>query len=496
MIRYASRCGAVVIVMAALLSGATPDTPNPWKESAAEKVRAALLSPSTPKLIEAFDAAYRADDWAAGLRLVDRAEQRGLLADDAIVGRAARALWRAGRLGDAAQMVDGLELATSDLVSVQIASLAALSSGDLARAASAADRLDRIGDDDPASLLAQMQVRLARQQLQDVARILARLEDVASADRGYPDLVLDDEYAGVAAFFRQIGPAPVNQVTAYGYAEMRPALVGLPRCRALINGKGPFNVVIDTGGSIVLSIDTEVAEDIGLEGLAPASVSGVTGTGESQQALVDTLALGGIRCERVMARIFDVRQASAGLADAILGLGVLDDVRVTLDFAAGRLTAAPSSRETAAGIEAPVRLVGDAKLVGPVTVNDSEVLGFYDSGADAIVLAPSLMERLFGADRLRVVDPTALGLGGLAGVGGVGGGALPVMTMGPGVNLGIAGRAFRNTGGLALDVLDELFGPVLGVQADVLIGMPVFREAAVVTIDYPERRMWFAWLEQ
>ena len=46
-----------------------------------------------------------------------------------------------------------------------------------------------------------------------------------------------------------------------------------------------------------------------------------------------------------------------------------------------------------------------------------------------------------------------------------------------------------------LDVLDTLLSPVLGVQIDVLVGMPLLRETRQITVDQRRCRLWVQWPE-
>jgi len=78
------------------------------------------------------------------------------------------------------------------------------------------------------------------------------------------------------------------------------------------------------------------------------------------------------------------------------------------------------------------------------------------------------------------------------GVGGEGG---PMLYMGPMIELRLGRKHFDQTAGLGLDVLDTVISPMIGVQTDVLIGLPTVREMKSMTVDYPRRRLWVDWLD-
>ena len=64
------------------------------------------------------------------------------------------------------------------------------------------------------------------------------------------------------------------------------------------------------------------------------------------------------------------------------------------------------------------------------------------------------------------------------------------------VDLDIAGRRYENFGGLGLDILDTVLSPILGMQFDVLIGMPIFRGMKTCTVDLRRCKMWVEWAQR
>ncbi len=82
---------------------------------------------------------------------------------------------------------------------------------------------------------------------------------------------------------------------------------------------------------------------------------------------------------------------------------------------------------------------------------------------------------------------------------------LPLLGLGPnttqpqvgvGGELNFAGRRFANFAGVSVNDLDRVISHSFGIQVDLLIGMPTFRQMRSWTIDYPRRRMWVHWLEE
>jgi hypothetical protein len=87
----------------------------------------------------------------------------------------------------------------------------------------------------------------------DIRETLRRLEKAINPKHGYPEMFMMETVAGVADFLDGVGTAPLNQITGYGTAPMPPLVMfNLPTCEAMINGKGPYRLVVDTGGIEVL----------------------------------------------------------------------------------------------------------------------------------------------------------------------------------------------------------------------------------------------------
>lgn len=475
------------IVVAMLLTTAGASAENPWKSRAIAAVELARNSPGAESLREAFDATWRADDWAAGLELVKLVRDKRI-DEPAVRSRMVRALWRGGRIEEAEALAARLDPLSDETVSLTARITIEFARGARDKALPLVDRLERLGNLSADDLYHVFSAALITNRLREAPELLRRIEKRLDEKNGYPDIYLAESVQGLAEFFEAVGTKPLNRIARHGSVELgKLVLFGLPCVDVTINGHGPFKMVVDTGGSIMLSLDQNVADEIKLRSLGKASVRGVSGKQETGQALIDALEFGGIRMERVICRTFDVRSAIMNAADGIIGTGLFAEGRMTLDFARGTMTIAESSDKPAAGVDTPVRLVGDAKLMALANLRGESAVALLDSGADAVAMAPSKLRALFPDREIARFDP---------GIGiGVGGGETPEISIGPGVELKLGGKTFSNYGGLGLDVLDTLLSPILGVQTDILLGMPVFRETRSVTVDFPRAKLWMDWLE-
>ena len=478
-----------ILIVVFLWSGVqTP--PNPWKEKLPAALAAAKEKPSAATLSAGLDASWRADDWLAGVKLARLAQEKAP-SDPSLRGLVARALWRGGRVLEAEKIVAEIPPDTNDRVALQMMIEVDVAKMDKRRLADLAKRLEAIEPQTAESLGYVVMARGLIEESAGLPEMMAKMLALAKPENGYSEIYVQETVAGVPEFLEKIGPAPINRVTQFGAADM-PVLraIGLPGVDVWINGKGPYRMVLDTGGSTTLSLDREVAAEIGLKSLADATIRGVAGTDSSGQALVEELKIDGITCKRAMTRIFDVRKSLMGVADGILGTGVFANGRFTLDFRNGKLIVEPSSDLAPAGAtEVPLRIVRDAKLMAPITLDGEPAVGLLDSGADAVALSPSRMRALHPDHEELDVPDVGLAMG-------VGGGDGPKVSVHPGANLEFAGRKFANYSGIGLDVLDTTLGPILGLQSDILLGMPVMREMARLVVDQPKAKMWVEWLEK
>jgi len=458
---------------------------NPWKARVPAAVSTARQD-STPKAYcSALDTAWRADDWQMGLELARESLEKWPESSE-LRGRQARALWRAGHIAAAEGLAARIPPDTTDHVALRTRVQIDSARGNLPAAATAAERLSELPPLAAEDLFAILSVRLAENCLTGLPELIRRIEQSADVANGYPENYLVEQLDGLAEFFEVVGSAPLNQIARFGEAAMPVMpLINLPGCQVMINGRGPYKMLVDTGGSIMLSLDQAVAAELGLKSIAEATIHGIGGREQSGQTLVEELTIGEVRCKRVITRTFDLRKSIAYAADGILGTGIFAESRMTLDFERGRLRVAPACDAPGQGREAQLRIVGDGKLLTPAVVNGTPLVGLLDSGADVFALSPARLEKLFPGRRIKSIAAFTMG---------VGGDAQPNISMMPSVTLEIAGRKFDDHGGLGLDVLDTLLSPMLGIQTDALVGMPVLRDMRTLTVDFAHSKMWVEWL--
>jgi len=474
---------AFLMTLIAMFLTAGRSAENPWNEKAGAVVAAYENDPTREKLQAALDAAWRADDWETGLRLAAEARKRWP-ADAALRGFALRALWRGGEVEAAERLAtEALPEPVPQPVLSTLIQIAG-ARGDEPAAEKVRATLERVGPASALDFYALAGAKLLDGPPKEVARLVTAAERALSAENGYPDTILADSLDGFAEFYGKIDDGKLNVVDALGEAPMPVyPMFGLPYCDVMVNGAGPFRMIIDTGGSILLSISPAAAEQAGLEPLAKASVRGAGGKEESWRTLTERVEIGGIRVRRVMTDVYDMPLPGDAI-DGIIGTGLFARQRMVMDFKNAKLRVSPSSDAPGAGVELWTRILGDAKLVTRVDAGGAPQIALIDSGATVCGISPVFARKLHPDDA-----PSDVSLGGV-GVGGDG----PVgMRLGKSTALRIGERAFETVPMVEIDALDSLLSPVIGIQVRVLVGMTVLREAYTFTVDFGRTKMWVDW---
>lgn len=473
------------IVASLLLFPAPDDVKNPWRDKVAAAVERVERDPTPAAFESALDIAWRADDWQAGAQLARDARKRH--PDNmGLRGLAVRALWRAGRIEEAEELAAAIGEETEHRPSLAILIQIASARGQHDRASALADRLERLDPQTTTEMSAILGARLRSGAGRDMAGFVRRIAAITKPENGYPDVYVAESIEGLAEFFAAVGDEPLNQVVDYGSADMPLVpMLYLPGVDAMVNGKGPYRFIVDTGGSITLSLDTEVAEELGLKSIASATIRGVSGKQPSGQVVVDELRIGEIRLKRVMTRTWEFPTAMKAAVSGIIGTGMFDRNRMTLDFHGAKLVVSRSSDKPADGQEASLRIVGDGKLIAPIRIADAPAVALIDSGAGTTAISPARLAELFPDRKQRGLRAPVLGAGGDGPV---------AMSFAPGVDVTMFGRRYPSLSLVSLDVLDDMLSPILGVQIDLLSGMLQLREMRSLTVDLSTSRMWVDWL--
>lgn len=163
----------------------------------------------------------------------------------------------------------------------------------------------------------------------------------------------------------------------------------------IINGKGPFRLVLDTGAQRS-AIVPHVASTLGipLDRAPPVMLHGVTGKAVTPSVEVDMLRVGDLWMQSE--RLPVVADAFGG-ADGLLGMDGMQGRRIYIDFRADHVDISLSrNRRALPGfISLPVRKDAGNLLMVDAWVGDIKVRTIIDTGAQATVGNEALRQALW-----------------------------------------------------------------------------------------------------
>lgn len=144
---------------------------------------------------------------------------------------------------------------------------------------------------------------------------------------------------GLIDFYRYLGTTKINRVSGKELATIPFDLVNnRPFIKVMVNGKGPFRFVIDTGASMSVLSD-KTAQALGIKPVAKggnARAIGGSGTFPILYGVLDSIQLGEARIDTVPIYIRTVHSTEdtpeGERSDGYIGLSVLSNYAVTLDY--------------------------------------------------------------------------------------------------------------------------------------------------------------------
>jgi predicted aspartyl protease len=190
--------------------------------------------------------------------------------------------------------------------------------------------------------------------------------------------------------------APQEEEHLYA-APTRWDRIGRIAAPVMINGQGPFRMILDTGANQSV-ITTHVAEALGLP-LSPESMlmlHGVTGSIPVHAVRLQSLQTGDLVQSDIKVAVL---RSVMGGADGILGVQGFEGLRVTVEFRKDRITIAHSRGERARMNEGtiPASLHFGRLLVVDGRVGSIRVKAVIDTGAETtlgnVALRDALLKR-------------------------------------------------------------------------------------------------------
>ncbi|GAA4389370.1 aspartyl protease family protein [Hymenobacter koreensis] len=184
-----------------------------------------------------------------------------------------------------------------------------------------------------------------------------------------------------------------TEQVSFGAATVRVPLLGmptLPLVPVLVNGKGPFQFLLDAGGNVV-TVKNSVIRAAGGHVLQKR--------GKTDVVAIDSLRLGGVVFRNVTAGAQEELDV-----DGVLGFNLFREGLLTLDYPAQQLTWAPGALPDPDGQQVFVYRLRDRMPYLPIRLGQDTVWFNFDTGASQWFYVPKAL-----ASRLPLVAAPTTG---------------------------------------------------------------------------------------
>jgi hypothetical protein len=177
-------------------------------------------------------------------------------------------------------------------------------------------------------------------------------------------------------------------------------LHGKPYVFAMVNGKGPFRFILDTGTGGDAIVTTELASILRLPETGKTRLNDPSGQGgqPAPVRLIDTLTVAGVDFYAIRAVEHPLLNAD-GPCDGMLGFTLFKGLLLTLDYPQNRLTLADGELEPDGDVSVHTFRMPDGVPIADLTIGNVKVGALLDSGGAGLSLPEHLVSQLrFSAD--------------------------------------------------------------------------------------------------
>ena len=256
-------------------------------------------------------------------------------------------------------------------------------------------------------------------------------------------------------------------------------LYGRPTANVMLNGRGPYKFVVDTGSNTTV-LSTRVARLLELPALPERLVHGVTGSMMSRFARLGRVQTGRSVTENLSVAVLDAPAFEA--LDGILGMDMFADRRIRFNFTRQTVDFDGPSRGAARlPIRASVRLRQGLLIEADGRVGGVRARSVLDTGCDTTIINTALLEAIRSPRVMRrrgAVAPQIIGVTNQE-MGGVWAN-LPAVEL-------IGLKISRLTVVAADAPVFKLWG--LDKTPAMLVGMDILSQVETLIIDYGRREV-------
>ena len=160
-----------------------------------------------------------------------------------------------------------------------------------------------------------------------------------------------------------------------------------PYVEVMVNGRGPYRFLVDTGTGTQALISPELVHELGIPTVGHARLTDPTGQGEQRSDVVwvESLKIGGVEFEEVQAvehRLFREEQNCQG----VLGFTLFEDYLLTLDYPGRKMVLTSGTlSEHGAGSSMPFRIQNGVP-VAQLQIGGLSLDAQIDSGGNGLSL--------------------------------------------------------------------------------------------------------------
>jgi len=428
------------------------------------------------------------DEWPQALELAESWRERwGEATPAEFLGLVARCRLRAGRIALAERAADSCLLNAPDNGDALL--VKGVTAGIRGESQAAATFLTDAVARDP---------RWAEARL-ELAQVLGDLEDYPAAANQYQQhLTLDDPslraqllrvgQQGLAQLLRDAGTSAPARFTP----PVEPLALPAKFCgsaiivRVGIGQLGVLPLLLDTGGSCAISLDTAAARGSVPGTAIEMEILGLSGRAPVTAFWLDNITIGGADINRLMVMTMDfdgILDSYTCPTTGILGTGWLRDATLVIDVTGERVLFAPPEQALRAldAVTGPVYTVGDGKILLDAVVAGRPCLALLDTGADCDLISVHLAQALapLSGQQEDGIDLTGIGDGGCA----------QAWELGMAIEMDWFGLRYTLERPIVFTQLDHMLSPLLGVQVDAVLGMPFILAQQRLEINAHSRRL-------
>ncbi len=172
-------------------------------------------------------------------------------------------------------------------------------------------------------------------------------------------------------------------------------LHGKPYVLALVNGRGPFRFILDTGTGGDAIVTSELVSILNLPEAGKVRLNDPSGKGgrSASLRLIDTLSIAGGEFHAIKAVEHPLINAE-GSCDGVLGFTLFKNVLLTIDYPASRVTFAEGHLLPDGGVSVHPFRMPDGVPITDLTIGTVLIGALLDSGGAGLSLPERILNQL------------------------------------------------------------------------------------------------------